>query len=851
MDIKPSRMLFDGIVSSVAFARRITRLPDLNLSWRRCCRFSACVGGVAVHAVVVVLFVLLASSTGSAASATLVGWSAQGVNETAGTDFSVFSLHPPGSTLRAQFMMGGLLVTNDPDVVVTYEAVTDASGSRNSTSIGKGNFYDYAEVLYGIALAPDEGLAGFAMPGPSNVPQPMRFDPAQRWFYAEAVPITPIDDQGRMNSYPMMRLVARNRAGALLASTDIALPVSDGLDCRACHASGSPAVARPSGGWVWDCDPERDYKLNVLQKHDDRHLGSGVYSNVLREAGYDNGGLFVSATRNNKPVLCVRCHASNVVPGSGIEGMRPLTQVLHAKHSYVSDPKRGLPLSFFNDSAVCLTCHAGPEGRYLRGAHRQAVTADGALAMQCQSCHGNMLAVGREGRQGWQDEPKCQSCHTGTALQNNGQIRYTSAFDAAGRVRQAINQTFATQPNTPSAGLSSFAHSQGHGGLKCAACHGPAHGEWPGGEPNENVQSQRLQGNAGTLLRCTACHVSTPVSLTGGPHGMHSVSQNWVEKHHDIMGDPDDGGALQCRACHGSNYRGTALSRAGTGNTFTGRGTHHFWPGFQTGCYDCHNTPTGSTLNTNRPGVVADIAIATTAGSSTAVSLNAADPEGAALSLRIVSQPAHGRVSSSGSVATYFPNDGFIGRDSFTYSALDGQTDSNLGRVDVTVNPGECVLTSLPVAPRAAMPNFLAVFRAGATLARCEGAITFDWDFGDGTEHAGEGNPCHAYSAEGDYTWILTVTANGLSYVTNGVITVSSTLGPPLELSIENWFFQMNLSWPSDAIPVALESSTEPANPYSWIPVYDPPWLDPFSLRMSVPVFILPEQQFFRLRRVP
>ena len=95
------------------------------------------------------------------------------------------------------------------------------------------------------------------------------------------------------------------------------------------------------------------------------------------------------------------------------------------------------------------------------------------------------------------------------------------------------------------------------------------------------------------------------------------------------------------------------------------------------------------------------------------------------------------------------------------------------------------------------------------------------------------------------------MTANGLSYTTNGLITVSSTLGPPLELSIENWFFQMNLSWPSDAIPTALESSTEPANPYSWIPVYDPPWLDPFSQRMSVPVFILPEQQFFRLRRVP
>src|SRR5512138_2702378 len=109
----------------------------------------------------------------TAASATLVGWSERGVHEIAGTDFSVFSLHPPGSTIRAQFMTGGQLVTNDAEVFVTYEAVADNSGSINSTSFGKGNFYDHVEALYGTALMPDQGLAGFAMPGPSNEPQLM------------------------------------------------------------------------------------------------------------------------------------------------------------------------------------------------------------------------------------------------------------------------------------------------------------------------------------------------------------------------------------------------------------------------------------------------------------------------------------------------------------------------------------------------------------------------------------------------------------------------------------------------------------------------------------------------------
>src|SRR5204862_2187124 len=131
----------------------------------------------------------------------------------------------------------------------------------------------------------------------------------------------------------------------------------------------------------------------------------------------------------------------------------------------------------------------------------------------------------------------CQSCHTGTAMQNNGQIRYSNAFSSPGHARQAVNQTFATQPNTPAPGLDLFCHSQGHGGLKCAACHGPAHGEWPSVEPNENVQSERLQGDSGSLLRCTACHTTTPTSVTGGPHVMHSVNHTRAETQHALIGD--------------------------------------------------------------------------------------------------------------------------------------------------------------------------------------------------------------------------------------------------------------------------------------------------------------------------
>jgi hypothetical protein len=81
------------------------------------------------------------------------------------------------------------------------------------------------------------------MPGAGNVPQPMTWDPAARWFIAEGIPVTPYDDARRKNPYPMMRIVARTTGGSMLAFTDIVLPVSDEMDCTACH---TPAAGRPA-----------------------------------------------------------------------------------------------------------------------------------------------------------------------------------------------------------------------------------------------------------------------------------------------------------------------------------------------------------------------------------------------------------------------------------------------------------------------------------------------------------------------------------------------------------------------------------------------------------------------------
>jgi hypothetical protein len=767
---------------------------------------------------------LLAERVQAAANA-LLGWSETGLHETDGSDVSIYSISPPYSTIHAQFMVAGLLVTNPAGITVTYQAVADASG---------------------VALPPDQGLAGFGMPGPANRPQAMTFDPAQKWFSAQGIPITPYDDQGRKNYYPMMRLVARDSASNVLATTDIVLPVSDEMDCRACHASGSQTLARPPEGWVWNVDPDKDYKLNILLSHDDHFLGSAIYTTSLAQVGYNAAGLFASATKYGQPVLCIKCHVSNAFPGPVATNVFPLTQVMHSKHAYISDPVSGQALWSMTSSAACMLCHSAPESRRVRGVHHNPVNTNGALALQCESCHGSIKAVGATGRQGWLDEPVCQSCHTGTATSNNGSLRFTSAFDTNGLPRIPVNSTYATQPNTPSAGLSLFRFSQDHGGLKCSACHGSAHAEVLSSQPNDNVQSANLQSPAGggIVTDCAGCHPTRPTGVMNGPHAMHPVDAQWAAGH-------DHGSRTQCQDCHGADSRGTVLSWAQGNRTYNGDSNRSFWHGFQVGCYTCHNGPNGGDTGgtANVAASANSLSTNTVAEIPVPVTLVASGPSGVALVYRVVSQPIHGTVSVSGNVATYFPAPGFVGTDSFTYSAWDGSADSNLGMVTVTAVAGHCYLTASTLVPTAAFPNSTVPFRAAATLSQCAGTITYDWDFGDGSAHASGTNVSHIYTNAADYTWAVRVAASGTNQTVTGVVTVSSTLGPPLMLTMTALPWSMNLAWPADAIPTSLETTADWTQPYAWQPDPDPVYFD--GTNNNVQVYLLPEPQYYRLRRVP
>lgn len=644
-----------------------------------------------VSAVLVIGLTIGSPARLGAAGYSIVGWNNLGMH-CMDADFSVLCLLPPYNTIHAQVIGPDGKRIQDPiaaGITVTFEAIADSSGSVNTTSVGKTNFWQYVLALFGAAPPVDVGLTGVAMPGSGNAPKPMSWEASSGWFVAEGIPITPYDNIMQKNPYPMMRLVARASGGTMLASTDIVLPVSDEMDCKTCHTrdAGTPAPAMPAGGWVSDPDPQREMRLNILRKHDELQVGDPTFAAALQALlplGYSADGLYSTATTNGKPVLCAVCHASAALGTSGQPGVMPLTQAVHSGHADVVDPLTGQTLDAADNRSACYRCHPGSLTRCLRGVMGAAVAPDGSLAIQCQGCHGPMTAVGAPGRMGWLHEPTCQSCHTGTATENNGQIRYTSVFDAPGHVRQAVDETFATTPDVPGPGLSLYRFSSGHGGMKCEACHGSTHAEFPSIHHNDNVQSLQRQQHVGMLVECDACHGGVqPSTVNGGPHGMHPVGQEWVNRHGDIVGTT---GPAQCRACHGADYRGTVLSRAKADRTLSGEaGTKSIWRGSQIGCYTCHLGPDNEDPNPDHGAIASDASVSTPVDVPVALTLDARDPDGEPLTFRIVSQPTHGTTGLIGTRATYFPEQGFVGTDRFTFAAWDGSTDSNLATVTVDV----------------------------------------------------------------------------------------------------------------------------------------------------------------------
>jgi hypothetical protein len=117
-------------------------------------------------------------------------------------------------------------------------------------------------------------MPGKSAPYTDNEPQPFfEFDADKLWFKASTIPITDVDDRGRVNPAPIMRVeaiptiyvnaaesrnginpsaatsIVREQTGdQVLAVTDTVLSNSRDFHCRECHANGKIA-ANPNAGY--------------------------------------------------------------------------------------------------------------------------------------------------------------------------------------------------------------------------------------------------------------------------------------------------------------------------------------------------------------------------------------------------------------------------------------------------------------------------------------------------------------------------------------------------------------------------------------------------------------------------
>ncbi|MCA9193040.1 MAG: hypothetical protein KDB03_14800, partial [Planctomycetales bacterium] len=128
-------------------------------------------------------------------------------------DFSQLCILPPFNSLHAQVILRG----KEPRIV-TQGATVKYSIPGNTFSIGKTNFWNFASALFGTNLPPDIGLTGNGLAGV------MAPTGTNDWA-AIGIPLTPIDDLGNLNPYPLGEVNVEIQ-GTQVATTRAVVPVS-------------------------------------------------------------------------------------------------------------------------------------------------------------------------------------------------------------------------------------------------------------------------------------------------------------------------------------------------------------------------------------------------------------------------------------------------------------------------------------------------------------------------------------------------------------------------------------------------------------------------------------------------
>ncbi|MBI5952879.1 MAG: hypothetical protein HY865_14575 [Chloroflexi bacterium] len=359
---------------------------------------------------------LFARNNVSAANGTykILAWNDLGMH-CYNRDFADLAVLPPYNTLWVQVIKAG-----DPPTLVTTGITVEYFYEDNTYSVGKTNFWDYSQPLFGVTLAPNVGLKGKGLSG--------TMDFSVDHFVAEGIPVTEYSDSAPTTSQPYQLatvVVKDSTTGEELARTRVVTPVSSEMRCDKCHSN--TGEARPE-------NPTGKVETNILQLHDE-------------EEG--------TSLMTSRPVLCASCHGSNALGMAGNPNLLNLSNAMHKKHDGESP----------NTLDGCYNCHPGPQTKCLR----DTMSAKG---MTCISCHGGMSTM-KNNLNPWLNEPRCDACHNnGKYNQNHALYRFST--EHGGLYCEACHDsTHAVAPSRESNDAIKFVALQGHNGPidQCQVCH--------------------------------------------------------------------------------------------------------------------------------------------------------------------------------------------------------------------------------------------------------------------------------------------------------------------------------------------------------------------------------------------
>lgn len=258
--------------------------------------------GYMKKALLTLLLLSLSAASLSAQDYIIIGWNDLGMH-CSNKDFSTFVILPPFNNVRAQVIRVGD-ASNLPEVLTTnYHVTYEIPG--NTYSVGKTNFWDYEDQLFGVSLPLNVGLTGYGLSGDMIT--------TENYFFVTGIPLTPYTDADLVHEDPFQLglLQLYDQSDQLLATAPPVVPVSNEINCvsSGCHAS----------------------EQAILNQHDE-------------EGGFNP---------NDTPILCADCHASNALGMPGVAGLPSLSEAVHKQHG-----------EHTND---CYRCHPGPNTQCLRG----------------------------------------------------------------------------------------------------------------------------------------------------------------------------------------------------------------------------------------------------------------------------------------------------------------------------------------------------------------------------------------------------------------------------------------------------------------------------------------------------